>query len=291
MNKTWLELAADFQKELAVQYPQEEIKQLFLWIFEHLTGKKALHYALTANVSLDEHHLQAAIDYLQQLKTNKPIQLILGEAHFYGQVFDVSEHTLIPRPETEELVHLIIQENKGKPNLNIIDIGTGTACIPISLALKLPATYSAIEIDTNTIQIAKRNDAKFNTGINFIQADILEWEILFDRTVTFDIIVSNPPYITNEEKTAMHSNVLQFEPHLALFVEDEAPLLFYDHIADFALAHLSTDGTLYFEINQYLSHETADLLRKKGFQSVQIIKDINGADRMIRAKRTSSLKN
>ena len=135
------------------------------------------------------------------------------------------------------------------------------------------------------MEVARRNNAKYDTKINFIQADILEWEVFFPEELRFDIIVSNPPYITPKEMNEMHNNVLLHEPHTALFVEEEAPLLFYDYIADFALVHLETSGTLYFEINQYLGKETADLLIKKGFKDVQIIKDMYGADRIIKAKR------
>lgn len=288
MTKTWSQLATDFQQELASLYPTDETHQLFLIVFEHIRKKNAMHYALSKQEYLSEEQAVKALSILDELKSNKPIQHILGEAHFYGQVFEVNEHTLIPRPETEELVHLILQDHKGKSNLRVIDIGTGSACIPISLALKLPGEYTAVEISPDTIQVAKRNDQKHQTNIQFIQADILEWDLVFNDNAKFDIIVSNPPYITPKEKQQMHANVLQFEPHLALFIEEDAPLLFYDYIADFALVHLSQEGTLYFEINQYLSQETADLLRKKGYEEVQIFADINGADRMIRAKRFKS---
>jgi len=289
MTKTWNTIASDFQRALSAIYPQEEIHQLFLMTFEHITHKKAIHYTLIQHELLADEQYLLVENIIKQLKQQKPIQHIFGEAHFYGEVFEVSEHTLIPRPETEELVHLIIKDHKGgNSDLRIIDIGTGTGCIPISLALNLPGNYSAVEISTETIQVAKRNAQKLRTNIHFIQADILEWDLIFTADMQYDIIVSNPPYITQQEKSAMHANVLQYEPHLALFVEEEAPLLFYDYIADFALAHLTPNGTLYFEINQYLSQETADLLHKKGFQEVQILQDINGADRIIRAKRTKN---
>lgn len=285
MTKTWNHIATDFQQALADLYPQEEIHQLFLMTFEYITHKKTRHYTIAQNTDLSlEEHTQAE-EIIQQLQSNKPIQHILGEAHFYGQVFEVSEHTLIPRSETEELVHLIIQQHKNnRAPLRIIDIGTGSGCIPITLALHLPASYTAVELSPETIQVAKRNSLKHKTNIEFIQADILEWDLIFPAEAQFDIIVSNPPYITPKEKLAMHANVLQFEPHMALFVEEETPLLFYDYIADFALSHLTDAGVLYFEINQYLANETATLLRKKGFIDVQIIQDINGADRIIRAQ-------
>lgn len=285
MIKTWTQVASDFHTELCDIYPQDEIQQLFLMAFEHITSAKRMHYSITQHSNLTTEQLNQVQSIVAQLKLNKPIQHIIGEAYFYENMFEVNEHTLIPRPETEELVHLIIKENKGKPHLHIIDIGTGTGCIPISLALKLPGTYTAVEVAAETIQVARRNDLKYNTNIQFIQADILEWDLIFPSDAKYDIIVSNPPYITPKEKADMHDNVIMHEPHRALFVEDDAPLLFYDYIADFALSHLTDHGTLYFEINQYLSQETKDLLLKKGFADVQIIQDINQADRIIRAKR------
>lgn len=285
MTTTWIKIATDFQEELAQIYPTDEIHQLFLLTFEHITTKKRINYNLSKAEALDETSYLKTSAILKELKTNKPIQHILGEAYFYGNTFEVSTHTLIPRPETEELVDLVLNENKNKTDLRIIDIGTGSGCIPISLALRLPAVYTAIEVAPDTIEVAKRNSLKHQVDIQFILADILEWEYIFPTETRFDIIISNPPYITPKEKLEMHANVLQFEPHLALFIEEEAPLLFYDHIADFALAHLTDDGSLYFEINQYLSTETADLLTKKGFKKVTIIKDINGADRIIRANK------
>ncbi|MCI0919778.1 peptide chain release factor N(5)-glutamine methyltransferase [Sphingobacterium rhinopitheci] len=284
MTKTWTQVASDFQHELADLYPKGEIHQLFLIIFEHITAKKNINYALMAQNNVGDNDIIKIQTILDELKSNKPVQHIIAEAYFYGNVFEVSEHTLIPRPETEELVDLIIKDNKGKRDLHIIDIGTGSGCIPISLALNLPGQYTAVEISPDTMKVAKRNDLKHQTKVQFIEADILEWDLIFPAEAQFDIIVSNPPYITPKEKSEMSPNVLQFEPHLALFVEDDAPLLFYDYIADFALAHLAKNGTLYFEINQYLGKETVDLLHKKGFGKVEIIQDINGADRIIRAK-------
>lgn len=286
MTTNWTQVEQKFKQDLATIYPSDEIHQLFLITFEFLMQKKAIHYALIQeeNVSVD---LSSKIDSIVlDLKSSKPIQQILGEAHFYGNIFNVNEQTLIPRPETEELVHLIIQDHKNKADLQVIDIGTGTGCIPISLALHLQGQFTAVEVSSETLAVAKQNDKKFNTNIHFIQADILEWDLVFPNEARYDIIVSNPPYITPKEKEQMHANVLNFEPHLALFVEEDVPLLFYDYIGDFAQAHLSETGCLYFEINQYLSIETAELLRKKGFSNVEIIKDINGADRIIRAKRS-----
>lgn len=287
MMTNWKQIAIEFHKSLAQQYSSEEIQQLFLYAFEHITKYSPTQYSLHHKTILKRSEYTKVTHILSELKTNKPIQYILGEAYFYGNQFLVTPHTLIPRTETEELVHLIIKENRNKHDLQIIDIGTGTGCIPISLALNLPANYQAVEISKEALQVAKANNQKFKTNVNFILADILEWDLVFTPEIKYDIIVSNPPYITPKEKESMHPNVLNFEPHTALFIEENHPLLFFDHIANFALVHLCQTGTLYFEVNQYLSNETAELLKKKNFEQVDIIQDIHGADRFIKAKLKS----
>jgi len=285
MSQTWEQLEKKFQQQLSSIYPADEIRQLFMIALEDLIQLKANAYVLVKEQEIPSEQQALLEDTLQQLALGKPIQHLTGKAYFYKNFFYVSEHTLIPRPETEELVHLIIQDQKGKNQLNIIDIGTGTGCIPISIAQELPQHhYWAVDISQEALRIAKANAEALKQPIQFINADILEWDCVFPEELLFDVIVSNPPYITPKEKAEMHQNVLAFEPHLALFIEEEAPLLFYDHISAFAMQHLRKGGSLYFEINQYLAEETASLLRKRGFQEVEIFKDINAADRMIRAK-------
>jgi len=285
MSQTWEQLESIFQNKLSSLYPEEEIKQLFLIALEDLAQIKSNQYVLIKSEELSLQQQDQFNYVVNELALGRPIQHITGKAFFYKNFFQVSEHTLIPRPETEELVHMIIQDHKASENLNIIDIGTGTGCIPISISQELPNNnYWAVDISKDALNIAKANADNLQQEIQFINADILEWECIFPNDIKFDVVISNPPYITPKEKAEMHQNVLAFEPHLALFIEEEAPLLFYDHISAFAMAHLNKGGTLYFEINQYLSEETASLLRKRGFQHVEIIKDINTADRMIRAK-------
>ena len=285
MSKTWEQIESDFQSKLAAIYPQEEIQQLFHITLEDLVHINKHQYIDFRDKELTADQLIQFQDILVQLASGRPIQHITGQAFFYKSFFRVSEHTLIPRPETEELVHMIIQDLKNKKNKHIIDIGTGSGCIPISIASQLPQhNYWALDISNEALKIAQYNAVKHKIAIQFINADILEWEYLFQEDILFDVIVSNPPYITPKEKKEMHSNVLNFEPHLALFIEEDAPLLFYDYISSFAQKHLRKGGFLYFEINQYLGSETVTLLQKKGFANVQLFKDINGADRMIRAK-------
>lgn len=285
MGTTWKDIEVLFQQKLAPLYDADEIKALFLIVIEDIAGLNSGKYFLEKSNPANFYTAQINL-ILQDLIKGKPLQHILGKADFFGLKFEVNENTLIPRPETEELVQLILQDHKHQSPLRVVDIGTGTGCIPITLQKHLKESdVWAIDISAQAIEVAKRNNIILQQNVQFILADILEWEFMFAEPQGFDIVVSNPPYITPIEKQDMHANVLHHEPHSALFVEESAPLIFYDYIADFALHHLKADGTLYFEINQYLGEETADLLRKKGFGSVEVFKDINAADRMIRAKR------
>lgn len=283
---TWSELENNYIENLVSIYPKEEARSLFSLAIEHVANILPAQFAIMKKQLVPEGHIQQLNDILEELQSSRPIQHILKTAHFYGKLFEVNEHTLIPRSETEELVDLISRNHQNQQDLHIIDIGTGTACIAISLATTLSAPQTwAVDISGEALAIARRNAQRHQAAINFIQADILDWEFIFSTAIQFDIIVSNPPYITPREKEEMHQNVLNFEPHLALFVAEETPLLFYDHIAEFALVHLAPRGTLYFEINQYLGKETIDLLQKKGFKEINMYKDINGADRIISAKK------
>ncbi len=285
---TFSDIEKQYQERLANLYPAEEIKHLFLLALEKTAAISSIAYSVSKNEAVGLSISAQMMHILDKLTTSQPIQQILGEAYFYGATFEVSKDTLIPRPETEELVHLILQDHQDEDSLNIIDIGTGSGCIALSLSQKMKQSHIwAMDISKEALQIAKVNAQKLKQNIHFLLGDILEWDLIFDADRQFDIIVSNPPYITPKEKAAMHPNVLNFEPADALFVTEEAPLLFYDHIADFALAHLTPNGQLYFEINQYLGQETMDLLKKKGFHQVILYKDMAGADRMIAAKRLS----
>lgn len=284
--KTLGTLRQQYLLELATIYDQDEILSLFNIVTEHLLEYSRTQVSMNLQTDINDDTTADFEKFLQQLKSGSPVQHIIGKAPFYGLEFIVSEDTLIPRPETEELVDLIIKENNTSPELQIIDIGTGTGCIAISLKKNLnQAEVSAVDISPEAIAIARQNSINNESPVNFRCLDILEWNLVFADTELFDIIVSNPPYITQQEKNDMHRNVLQFEPHTALFVEDSVPLLFYDHIASFALKHLKKEGTLYFEINQYLAKETQELLFKKGFSEVKVLNDINGVPRMIKASK------
>ena len=264
---------------------EQEIESFFFILTEYLHDLKRVDLALNPNFEISEEEVEKWNTVLVQLQQEKPIQYITGEAWFYGLRFEVNENTLIPRPETEELVEFILKETSNfqlpASSLNILDIGTGTGCIPISLKVNLPqANVSAIDISEKALEVAKRNAASNKVEINFIQANILEVQ---DLNQLFDIIVSNPPYVRNLEKQEIKKNVLDYEPHLALFVEDTDALLFYRKIAQLALKNLAPNGLLFFEINQYLGKEMIDLLSEYGFKDIELRKDIYGNDRMTRA--------
>ena len=264
---------------------EQEIESFFFILTEYLHNIKRVDVALNPNFELAEDDVEKWNAILAELQLEKPIQYITGEAWFYGLRFKVNENTLIPRPETEELVEWILNSpNIHHPSpINILDIGTGTGCIPISLKANLPqANVSAIDVSEKALEMAKRNAELNKVEINFIEANILEVE---DLNQYFDVIVSNPPYVRNLEKQEIKKNVLDYEPHLALFVEDTDALLFYRKIAQLALKNLSPNGLLFFEINQYLGKETVELLQNLGFKNIELKKDMYGNDRMIKCKK------
>lgn len=275
-----------FQHELQGLYDEDEIKAIFLVVVAEKFGLNRTNYQLRKTDIVKEANKAEVRSILQDLKKHRPIQYILNKADFYGEVFQVNESVLIPRQETEELVDLIIKNHKASQNLKIIDIGTGSGCIPITLSKHLNnAQVTTVDISKEAIKTAQENAKILKTQVQFINADIFEWEYIFSDQ-QYHIIVSNPPYITPGEKQHMNQNVLAYEPELALFIEESAPLIFYDVISSFALQHLAPNGDLYFEINQYLGAEMKELMVKKGFEQVKLIKDINGADRIIHAKKT-----
>jgi release factor glutamine methyltransferase len=267
-----------FTNRLTPLYDAEEADRFFIISLEELKGWRRVDLALNPEAALTEAELEKWNAVLYQLETHKPIQYIFGKAYFYGLDFAVNENTLIPRPETEELVDWVVAENSAKA-IKLIDIGTGSGCIAISLAKNLPnADVSAMDISTGALAVAKGNAAHNNVTVNFIQQDVLA---LVAFTEKYDVIVSNPPYVLELEKQEIKPNVLEFEPHLALFVSDTDPLLFYRRIALLAKAGLNLGGRLYFEINQYLGQETVAMLKAEGFTDVVLRKDMYGNDRMV----------
>ena len=271
---------------------EQEIESFFFILTEYLHNLKRVDVALNPNFELSDSAVEKWDAILVDLQQEKPIQYITGEAWFYGLRFKVNENTLIPRSETEELVEWILNSSitQHPTPITILDIGTGTGCIPISIKANLPqANVSAIDVSEKALEVAKRNAQSNKVEVNFIQANILEVEDLSklplpnaQNLLPLDIIVSNPPYVRNLEKEEIKKNVLDYEPHLALFVEDTDALLFYRKIAQLALKNLAPNGLLFFEINQYLGKETVELLENLGFKNIELKKDIYGNDRMIR---------
>ncbi len=270
-----------FSKQLSEKYPKTEIDTFFFILVEEYLDLQRIDTVLKPEFLITTNKLSLLNLALQRLQNEEPIQYILGKTEFYGFSFLVNKNTLIPRPETEELVETILEGANAFKALQILDIGTGSGCIPISLAKKLPkATIFAIDVSKEALAIAKQNASRNNVAINFLQEDILKAEILAQK---FDIIVSNPPYVRALEKVAIKNNVLANEPHLALFVEDNNPLIFYDKIANLAKKYLRKNGMLYFEINEYLGKEMIDLLVLKGFKDIHLKKDLFGKDRILKA--------
>jgi release factor glutamine methyltransferase len=283
------EYKTNFTKGLEPFYDLEEIESFFYIITEFLHQKKRIDLALAPDFSITENEVAKWNSILVELKKEKPIQYILGETEFFGLKFFVNENTLIPRPETEELVELILSIKQLKDSTiqpKILDIGTGSGCIAISLAKNIPhAKVFALDVSEKAIETAKKNAEINEVEVNFINKSILEVEDLGQLITKFDIIVSNPPYVRNLEKEEIKKNVLEYEPHLALFVEDNDPLLFYRKIAQLAQKNLSENGKLYFEINQYLGKETVELLENLNFKNINLIKDVYGNNRMIQCTR------
>lgn len=269
------------KNELSDSYNSRELETICFYLLEHVLQLSRTQIQLNKSQTVEDVKFNTIEDYTSQLKTNKPIQYVLGEAYFYDLPFKVNEHTLIPRPETEELVHAIIQENP-QVELDILDIGTGSGCIPISLAKHMKqARVNSVDISEEALKIAQENADNNQTQVHFLHRDFLGWN-QFEWN-NYDIIVSNPPYVTEAEKDLMETNVLEYEPHTALFVSNNDPLIFYRAIADFAIKHLKENGKIYFEINEKLGQETANLLQNRGFIGIEIRKDINGKDRMVKA--------
>lgn len=271
-------------------YESQEAKEIVFWLMEFYLGLRKIDI-------LGDKSFEKAIDWtniIERLNNNEPIQYILGETEFYGRRFLVNDSVLIPRPETEELVKYIIKKQKNqfsvkRKQLSILDIGTGSGCIAISLAKELPNfIVSAYDISKNALETAKKNAELNKADVNFEKVDILKPPFIhslfqYPLRHSFNIIVSNPPYVTKQEIYRMQKNVLDFEPHLALFVEDSEPLIFYEAIANFAFNNLTDNGLVAVEINEALGEETANVFRRKGFSEVEIIKDMHQKDRFVSA--------
>lgn len=270
-----------FFSELSALFPETEIQSFFNLLTKFRLKLTRIEVALQPEFILNESDLNFLQKALEELKKHAPIQYIIGETEFYGIIFKVNNSVLIPRPETEELVNWIVNDYKNESELKILDFGTGSGCIAISLAKFFPkAQIYAVDVSSEALKVAETNALNNNVNINFVEANILDIEVLQEK---YDIIVSNPPYIRELEKELMQKNVVDNEPHLALFVKDNDPLIFYNKIADLAIHNLTKNGSLYFEINQYLGDKIIDLLESKGFKNCVLKKDLYDVDRMVKA--------
>lgn len=272
------------KSELANIFDEREIQSFFYLLCEHFLGLDKTAVILNTEYALSESELLKFNFAIKDLKKEKPIQYILGSTEFYGLPIKVNKNTLIPRPETEELVQWIIEKESSNQSIRLLDIGTGSGCIAISLAKNIPqAKVTAIDLSEEALKVAQENNQELHAKVSFELIDILNPPKSF--TSKFDVIVSNPPYVLEKEKALMKKNVLDYEPDLALFVKDEDPLLFYRKIIAFAQKHLVSKGKLYFEINEKLGVKLSDLLSTSGYTEIEIREDLFNRPRMVCATK------
>ena len=264
-----------FRQELSTVADEREITSWYYISMKYLLAYNHSDCIINSNQVLNKSQLSKIQQIVADLKTHMPIQYIFGQTEFYGLKIKVNEHTLIPRPETEQLVDWILKENF----VVALDIGTGSGCIPIALAKHKDAKVLAIDVSEDALLIAEENAKNNEVEIDFIHQDILQTNYL----QKVDLIVSNPPYVLESEKEKMQENVLDYEPELALFVEDKNPLIFYKKIASLASNFLNENGKLFFEINAKFGKETIEMLADIGFVNIELKKDMNDKDRMIKA--------
>jgi release factor glutamine methyltransferase len=276
-----LDLKTEYKRccEQIKAYEPSEGKEIVFMVFNELLG--VTKNDLIASKSISEEQLSGMDDIIKRVNTFEPIQYILGKTWFYEHEFFVNENVLIPRPETEELVQKAISLSPK----SVLDLGTGSGCIAISTALGLKhAKVFAIDISENALAVAKKNNENLKANVNIQKADILNFESPFGEQ-KFDLILSNPPYVKENEMPEMRSNVLNFEPHLALFVSNDDPLIFYKKIAEIGQAYLEDEGHILVEINSYLGQETCDVFTNAGYSKVELIQDFFEKDRMVLAKK------
>ena len=274
------DLKKDFITKLAITYPNKEILSIFKILCEEYLNMSPTKLLLAGEELVSSKQVDMFSKAIIKLLNEEPIQYILKRTSFYGLEFICTPSALIPRPETEELVDWIVKSEKNE--ITILDIGTGTGCISVSLANHNFFVVDALDVSISALDLAKQNAKKNNVDINFIEADILD----YTSKKQYDLIVSNPPYIRNLEKKKMQNNVLNFEPSLALFVEDDDPLVFYTSILDFANSNLSEKGSVYFEINENFSEEIKTLLYSYGFIEIELKKDSFGKNRFVRGLKS-----
>lgn len=268
-------------KELSSLYSKSDLRSFFYLIVEYVFNYTNTDALMQYESKINSSHIKSIKLIVSSLKKNVPIQQILGYSWFYGRKFNVNKNVLIPRPETEELIEWILSDNSSFKS--VLDIGCGSGCISVCLAANNKLKVTSLDVSKLALIVANDNANKFSTPIKFIHADIFANDTIF-KLDNFDIIVSNPPYVLESEKSMMSKNVLQYEPHLALFVPNNDPLKYYNTIAKIASKRLNQNGLLYFEINEQKGSEILKMLNDKGFSSVELKQDLHGKDRMVKAK-------
>ena len=272
-------------RQLTGQYPETEIESFARILFKHHLNMTPAQAHLLQDSELPAGTGQQILTAIGELKKSRPIQYILGETEFYGLRFELTSDVLIPRPKTEELVDWVVQEYNQNTSMTIIDIGTGSGCIAVALATNFPnAGVWAVDISEAALVIAQQNALTNRVKVNFLLGDVLNDGLMEFAPASLDVIVSNPPYVMPSEKARMLPNVLEYEPHVALFTPNDHPLVFYERIAAFGTKCLKNGGRIFFEINETLPDKLADILLKNHYSDVTPRKDINGKWRMMSAQ-------
>lgn len=280
---TGLEAFLALKHSLHQIYDDREAENIADWVIENITNKKRWKWK-TDNTPLNQQQITLYKKYSEELLQNKPVQYVLNEAWFCGMKFILNGNVLIPRPETEELVYLIAKENKNKKTLSILDIGSGSGCIPIGIKSKLPqANVTSIDVSHEAVETARANADNLKMDVTFFQCDFLD-ESSWNNFKLYDIIVSNPPYIPATEKSMLDKNVVDFEPNIALFVPDDDPFIFYREIKDFANQHLTGEGKIYLETHENYAGEVLNLFSGH-FPKSRLVKDMYGKERMVVAEK------
>jgi len=278
------QITTEIHRQLTGQYPETEIESFVQILVKHYMNMTPVQAHLSQDSELSAGIEQKILACIDELKKNRPVQYILGKTEFYGLPFVLTPDVLIPRPETEELVDWIVRGHDRNAPLNILDIGTGSGCIAVSLAANLPnASVWAVDISETALDIARLNALENGVNIQFLFMDVLNDGMMGFAPASLDVVVSNPPYVAPSEKAQMMPNVLEYEPHVALFAPNERPLVFFEQIALFGAKCLKNRGRIFFEINELLSEEVANILRQNHYADITLRKDINGKWRMVSA--------
>ena len=279
-----------YRRELSFIYSESELQHITRWVLQKQLGITATDISSNPGMRINESDMVPLEKMCHELKANRPIQYVLGEAEFYGLRFKVNESVLIPRPETEELIEKVMATIQPFSHATFLDIGTGSGCIPVAIKKNMPAaTVFALDVSERALELARHNASINDVSVVFFQADILKDDaevILLSEMENKrpGIIISNPPYVLNAEKESLHARVRDFEPHLALFVSDNDPLLFYRKIASIAKKILQPGGSLWFECHAHHAFGVSEMLQKEGFFNVKTHPDLSGSPRFSEAK-------